>query len=573
MGASLNNLLFLVDDDDTLRKVLERELTSRGFEVLAFPSTDGVLEAIEERAPQVVLLDLRLPSEDGMAFLRRAHEADLDVEVVVLTGHGSVEQAVEAMQLGAHDFLTKPVRLDVLEQTVRRVMERGRLVRANRRLRRAASAAAEHTGILGKGTAMRELLANIQRVAVSESSVLIIGENGTGKELVARNIHRLSPRSDQPFVVVDCAAIPANLVESELFGHEKGAFTGASRRRIGLFEAADCGTLFLDELGDLPPEIQPALLRALQFGEIRPVGSPPERAGPAGGRRERRVEHRHAPRLHDGSRPRKQSGVHGVGHLRRVQPFVEPAGHACRRGQAGQPFPRAVRGDHDSRDRVRDRRGDRALPASHGAAEQHQRTTPMTPQARLRQCEMIGRADGGGLSTFRRQPLVRRGEGGHLRAHGGAVAHEVVDDRVELEVVGLGRVRPDEPVAEVGVSTIGEVHREERRVGRRIDVAQRLVELDAVDQQRLERLALEPDVLEVQVAVSIDHPSRQPTGLEDLQRTLAPGARRVIHARDPPAVHRGQRDLAEDGEVHRDGLADARCPVQHGDRRRPSERL
>jgi DNA-binding NtrC family response regulator len=265
--------IFFVDDDETLRKVLGRELGEAGFEVRAFASAEGVVEAVREEPPDALLLDLRLPGIDGLELLRRIRAVDEGAQVVVLTGHGAVPEAVEAMRQGAHDFLAKPVRLDVIEQVLRRAIERRALIEDNARLRRVVERDFGRSGMLGQGPAMKRLRHEIERVARSDSHVLIQGENGTGKELVARNVHALSQRAAQPFVVVNCGAVPATLVESELFGHEKGSFTGADKRRIGLFEAAHGGTLFLDEIGELPKSVQPVLLRALQFGEIRPVGS------------------------------------------------------------------------------------------------------------------------------------------------------------------------------------------------------------------------------------------------------------------------------------------------------------
>jgi DNA-binding NtrC family response regulator len=269
----MNPRVFLVDDDDSLRRVLTLELSDVGFDVRAFATAEGVVEELRKSPPEALLVDLRLPGVSRMDLLSQVRSVDESAQVVVFTGHGAVPEAVEAMRRGAHDFLTKPVRLDVLEQVLRRAIERRALLEGNERLRRVV----EHDGapgkLLGTSLAMERLRGELGRVAQSDSHVLIVGENGTGKELVARELHARSRRAGEPLVVVNCGAIPSTLFESELFGHEKGAFTGADRRRIGLFEAAHGGTLVLDEVGELPKHVQPVLLRALQFGEIRPVGS------------------------------------------------------------------------------------------------------------------------------------------------------------------------------------------------------------------------------------------------------------------------------------------------------------
>ena len=263
--------VLVVDDDATLRRVLSRELTELGFEVVAAADARAIGSRIATERPDVVLLDLKLPGVDGHEALGLIRAADPEVPVVVLTGHGSVADAVAAMQAGAYDFLQKPTRTAVLEQTLRRACEHRRLGEENVRLKRAMAAGVD-PDLVGESVGMRELRARMERVATSDGNVLIVGENGSGKELIARAVHALSPRRDESFVVVNCGAIADNLIHSELFGHAKGAFTGADRARVGLFEAAHRGTLFLDEIGDLPRELQPALLRAIQFGEVRPVG-------------------------------------------------------------------------------------------------------------------------------------------------------------------------------------------------------------------------------------------------------------------------------------------------------------
>jgi DNA-binding NtrC family response regulator len=265
--------ILFVDDDESLRKVLTRELAHVGFEVRAFASAEGVVDSVRERPPAAALLDLKLPGIGGLELLQRLRAVDEHLQAVVLTGHGAVADAVEAMKLGAHDFLTKPVQLDVLEQALRRALEKRGLLEDVERLKRAAEPSPARSRLSGDSPAMARLRRDVERVAASMSNVLIQGENGAGKELTAREIHSLGPRSAAPFVVVNCGAIPVTLIESELFGHERGAFSGAERRRLGLFEAAHGGTLLLDEIGELPKSVQPALLRALQFGEVRPVGS------------------------------------------------------------------------------------------------------------------------------------------------------------------------------------------------------------------------------------------------------------------------------------------------------------
>jgi len=264
--------LLFVDDDHTLREVMKRELEDFGFEVAAFPEPFAALDHLGREAADVALIDLRLPGIDGLELLRRLRAIDEALPIVMLTGHGAVREAVDAMRHGAHDFLTKPVSLEALERILTRACNARDLLQENRRLRRLADADGGSGDILGHSAEIQVVRELIARVAPSDAPVLVTGESGTGKELVARAIHARNPRAAHPFVVVHCGAIPENLIESELFGHERGAFTGADRKRAGLFEAAHGGTLFLDELGELPLAVQPVLLRALQFGEVRAVG-------------------------------------------------------------------------------------------------------------------------------------------------------------------------------------------------------------------------------------------------------------------------------------------------------------
>jgi DNA-binding NtrC family response regulator len=264
--------LLFVEDDDTLRFVLARELRGMEYDVASFAAPAAALEALDDERLDVALLDLRLPGMSGIELMGELLRRLPGLPVILLTGNGTLREAVAAMREGAFDFLVKPAPLDELELTLRRAVEHGELLRQNHLLRGLAyrGTTAE---ILGESPVMLELRNAIPRIAASDAGVLIYGESGTGKELVARAIHDHSPRRAAAFVVVNCGAIPAQLFESELFGHRRGAFTGADRRRLGLIELAEGGTLFLDEIGELPLELQPALLRAVQFGEFRPVGA------------------------------------------------------------------------------------------------------------------------------------------------------------------------------------------------------------------------------------------------------------------------------------------------------------
>ncbi len=270
--------VLFVDDDDTFRAVLQKEIQAFGYEVFSLPGALGAEDIVRKFAPDVALLDLRMPGMGGIELMELLHKIDEDLLVIMLTGHGSVPEAVQAIRLGAYDFLTKPAPLDQIEQVLERACQRRQLgtqVRGLQRLaeERQGSYVSGTDEILGASPVIDDLRGQITKVAQGDATVLIQGENGTGKELVARAIHSESPRAGKAFVVIHCGAIPESLVASELFGHERGAFTGALRRRAGLFEAAEGGTLFLDEIGELPLSIQPTLLRAIQFGEIRSVGS------------------------------------------------------------------------------------------------------------------------------------------------------------------------------------------------------------------------------------------------------------------------------------------------------------
>jgi len=220
----------------------------------------------------VVLLDLRMPGLGGMETLRRLRSSGVTAEVVVLTGHPEIDSAIEAMKLGAYDYLTKPFKLSEVEAVLRRAAEKRQLQEENTALRRMVGQAEDASVILGESEAMRVLLETAGRVAAANAPVLITGETGTGKGLIARAIHRSSPRADRPFLVINCSAFQDQLLESELFGHEKGAFTGAVSAKAGLFEVADGGTVFLDEVAEMSPAMQAKLLQVLDTGELRRVG-------------------------------------------------------------------------------------------------------------------------------------------------------------------------------------------------------------------------------------------------------------------------------------------------------------
>ena len=261
--------VLVVDDEENLRRVLGRELTAMGHRVQLAQSGEEALRLIEREEPGVVLLDLRLPGRDGLSVLSEMKSRWPLVEVIVLTGHGTVETAIAALKAGAYDYQQKPCHLDELEQLVGKALEKRRLAE-----RAAALAPSQGQAIeWGGSEAMQRLRRDLEKVAPTDVPVLVVGESGTGKELVARELHARSTVRDGSFVAVNCGALPPSLVESALFGHEKGAFTGADRRKLGLVEVAHQGTLFLDELGELPLDLQVKLLRFLQDGEVLRVGA------------------------------------------------------------------------------------------------------------------------------------------------------------------------------------------------------------------------------------------------------------------------------------------------------------
>jgi DNA-binding NtrC family response regulator len=262
-------LILVVDDEPGIREVLRAGLTDDGHRVLVATSGEEALTILTREVADLVITDLSMPGIDGVELLRRASKLAPDLPAIVITAFGSKQSAIDAMRHGAVNYLEKPFDVEEMRLHVRRALRHARLSEENRRLRAQVSAETELTGNSAAIQTVRQMIA---RVAGADSTVLITGESGTGKEIVARAIHRLSVRAERPFVGINCAAIPADLLESELFGHIRGSFTGADRTRRGLVEAAEGGTLFLDEIGDMPAEMQAKLLRVLQERSIRRVG-------------------------------------------------------------------------------------------------------------------------------------------------------------------------------------------------------------------------------------------------------------------------------------------------------------
>lgn len=265
--------ILVVDDDDAHRGMLRTMLRSWGYTVEEASDGDEAVALVREKGYDAVLTDVRMARMDGIHALRAMLEYNPSLPVVLMTAFSSVETAVEALRVGAYDYLVKPLDFDLLKETLGQCIERSRHSVENRELRRQLSEAASSPDILGRSPALKAMLRFIETVAPTEATVLITGESGTGKELVARALHGASARADRPLVTVNCAALAETLLESELFGHEKGSFTGADRRRDGRFVQADGGTLFLDEIGEMPLPLQAKLLRALQQGEVQRVGS------------------------------------------------------------------------------------------------------------------------------------------------------------------------------------------------------------------------------------------------------------------------------------------------------------
>jgi DNA-binding NtrC family response regulator len=264
--------LLVAEDEANLRLVIQKELQRLGYRVDVAPDGEAALRRLEEGNVDVLLCDINMPRLDGMELLRRVRERPNPPEVIMLTGHATVETAIEAMKLGAYDYLSKPYRITELDALVKQAAEKRRLRVDNQRLRQQLARQSQMPEIVSSSVAMREAIRLVERVAPSDASVLITGESGTGKELIAHAIHRLSNRGDASFIDLNCAAFQESLLESELFGYEAGAFSGAKGRKLGLIELADGGTLFLDEITELPTQLQSKLLRAIETRTFYRVG-------------------------------------------------------------------------------------------------------------------------------------------------------------------------------------------------------------------------------------------------------------------------------------------------------------
>jgi len=273
MSEDLKTKLLVVDDEQSIRRLCMTIGTSLGFTCSEAESVESAVTRLETDPPDLVLTDLKLPNQSGVELLKQVRNILPRTEIAIMTGHGSIESAVDAMKLGAYDYIEKPFRVEKLRLLLQRMAEKVRLVNENAFLRERVNTEENLDGIIGTSAGMQDVLRMISRLKDTRTAVLISGESGTGKELVARAIHFRGALAQEPFVAVDCGALVPTLMESELFGYEKGAFTGATRSKSGLFQAANGGTLFLDEIGELPLEMQTKLLRVLQEKEVRPVGS------------------------------------------------------------------------------------------------------------------------------------------------------------------------------------------------------------------------------------------------------------------------------------------------------------
>jgi DNA-binding NtrC family response regulator len=272
MRRKMKAKLLIVDDEKNIREGLEKALTIDGYEVELASDGKEALDVIEEGDVDLVITDLKMPNLSGEELMKEALDSHPYLPIIILTGHGTIENAVEAMRNGAYDFLTKPLNIDKLSLIVNRALENSSLKRQNRELLNQLKKKYSFENIIGKSTPMKKVFETIELVAPSRANVLIYGESGTGKEMIADAIHHNSPRREKPYVKVHCAALPETLLESELFGHEKGAFTGAITRKRGRFELANMGTIFLDEIGEISQQTQVKLLRVVQQREFERVG-------------------------------------------------------------------------------------------------------------------------------------------------------------------------------------------------------------------------------------------------------------------------------------------------------------
>ncbi|HXO00317.1 MAG TPA: sigma-54 dependent transcriptional regulator [Candidatus Acidoferrales bacterium] len=263
----------IVDDEQSIRRLCMTVGQGLGFDCAEAETAESALESLDTTPPDIVVTDLKLPSLSGTDLLRKIREQLPRTETAIMTGHGSIESAVDAMRQGAYDYIEKPFRVERLRQLLQRMAEKVRLVTENQFLRERVSTETQLDGIVGTSVKIEDVMRMISRLKETRTPVLVTGESGTGKELVARAIHFRGPLAQMPFVAVDCGSLVPTLMESELFGHEKGSFTGALKTKAGLFQAANGGTIFLDEIGELPLELQAKLLRVLQEKEVRPVGS------------------------------------------------------------------------------------------------------------------------------------------------------------------------------------------------------------------------------------------------------------------------------------------------------------
>lgn len=264
--------LLIIDDEPALRHLLRTILEEEGYNVEEAENGNQGVELIKRQSFDLILCDIRMPELDGMAFIKKALTHNPTLTIIMMSAYGSLETALQCMKQGAYDYISKPFRPDEVLLTLKKALERLKLQNENKQLRQALHRNRPTSKTIGNSRIMRDILEKVDTLAQVKSPVLICGETGTGKELIARALHENSPRKDQPFIAINCSAISANLIESELFGHRKGAFTGADKSHSGLFLAANGGTLFLDEIGELPLDVQPKLLRVLQEGEVRPVG-------------------------------------------------------------------------------------------------------------------------------------------------------------------------------------------------------------------------------------------------------------------------------------------------------------